>query len=74
MLAHVFISAILSFGIFTAINLKIKISGLKIMLLGMGLIAFSNAVLKGMVQGDADVIISLIGFGILLSGFFITEN
>ncbi len=74
MIGFIIILSLICWGVLYAIKTKIKVSSTKIMLLGIGIITFSNAVLKGMIKGDADTTISLIGFSILLSGFFKNDN
>jgi hypothetical protein len=48
---------------------KVKVSNVKIMLLGIALIAFSNSVLKGMIKYGIDDVISIIGLGFCIVGF-----
>ncbi|HEX3030282.1 MAG TPA: hypothetical protein VHT34_13525 [Clostridia bacterium] len=74
MIIFMVVGTVISYGIFLFVHATLKVSGLKVMLLGLGIIAFSNAVLKGMVRGDADTTITIIGFSILLSGFFIKDK
>ena len=64
-----FYLVVISF-IITAILLKVNISTIKIMLLGIALILFSNSVLKGMIMYGIDDLISVIGLSFCLVGFF----
>jgi len=74
--AESFLSMITCLAVISAIvyailgKLKVKASNVKIMLLGIALIAFSNSVLKGMVKYDVDVMLSLVGLSFCLVGFF----
>lgn len=64
-----FILVILYF-ILGAIVSRFKISGVKVMLLGISLIVFSSSVLKGMVRYGIDDLTSIIGFSFCIIGFF----
>lgn len=52
-----------------AIIAKFNISNIKIMLLGIAIIVFSNAVLKDMIKYGIDDFICIIGFSICIIGF-----
>lgn len=56
--------------IITAILSKVNISTLKIMLLGIALMLFTNSVLKGMIKYGIDDLISVIGLSFCIVGFF----
>lgn len=65
---------IISVGILGAIIAKLNISNIKIMLFGVSIIVFSNAVLKGMIKYGIDDFICIIGFCICIIGFFRRES
>lgn len=64
-----FILVVLYF-ILGAIVSKFNVSSVKIMLLGIALIVFSNSVLKGMIKFGIDDLISIMGLGFCIVGFF----
>jgi hypothetical protein len=64
-----FILVVLYF-ILGAIVSKFNISSVKIMLLGIAIIVFSNSVLKGMIKYGIDDVISVIGLSFCIVGFF----
>jgi energy-coupling factor transporter transmembrane protein EcfT len=64
-----FILVILYF-ILGGIILKFNFSSVKVMLLGIALIVFSNSVLKGMIKYGIDELISVIGLSFCIVGFF----
>lgn len=65
------VALIISYVIF---NYYIKISSVKIMLLGIGVITFSNALFKGMIRYGVDDIITIIGFSIVIAGFICKDT
>jgi hypothetical protein len=65
--------AVISF-ILAALLSNTKVSGLKVMLLGIALIVFSGSVLKGMVMYGLDEIVSIIGFSFCVVGFLKRDN
>jgi hypothetical protein len=48
---------------------RVKISSVKVMLLGIALIVFSNSVLKGMIKYGIDDVISVVGLSFCIVGF-----
>lgn len=52
-----------------AIVLRFNLSSIKIMLLGIALIVFSDSVLKGMIKYGIDNYISMIGLSFCIVGF-----
>lgn len=65
----VILAIIISF-VLTGVMSKAKVSGIKIMLLGIALITFSSSVLNGMVGYGLDGILSILGFCFCITGFF----
>jgi hypothetical protein len=53
-----------------AIVSKFNISSVKVMLLGIALIVFSNTVLKGMIKYGIDDLIAIVGLSFCIVGFF----
>ncbi|MDT8719040.1 hypothetical protein IAI10_20535 [Clostridium sp. 19966] len=53
---------------------KTKIPCVKIMLLGIGIIVFSSAVLKDKMQYGIDDLISLVGLSLCIVGFILDDN
>jgi hypothetical protein len=55
--------------IVTGVLSRVKISSVKVMLLGIALIVFSNSVLKGMIKYGIDDVISVVGLSFCIVGF-----
>lgn len=51
-----------------------EISSVKAMLLGIGIIVFTDCVLKGMIKYGIDLVFSIIGFSIVIGGFLCRES
>jgi hypothetical protein len=56
-------------AIVTGVLSRVKISSVKVMLLGIALIVFSNSVLKGMIKYGIDDVISVVGLSFCIVGF-----
>jgi hypothetical protein len=61
---------VISYFVLGAISLKFNIPSIKLMLLGIALMVFSGSVLKGMIKYGIDDLISVVGLGFCIAGFF----
>ncbi|WP_139905485.1 hypothetical protein [Clostridium thermarum] len=72
-LQMLFTMLIVSF-ILSLLLVPLRISNVKVMLLGIGIIVFSNSVLKGMIKYGIDELISVIGLSFCIVGFIKKDN
>lgn len=66
---QIIITLLIASGVTFFIIRYSKISSTKVMLLGIGLLLFSETIFAEMVKYGLDEILSVIGFGIVIGGF-----
>lgn len=69
-IVQIIITLFIASGVTFFIISNSKISSTKVMILGIGLLLFSENILAEMVKYGLDEILSIIGFGITIGGFF----
>jgi Na+/phosphate symporter len=67
---QIIITLFIASGVSFYIIRNVKIASAKAMLLGIGLILFSENILKEMVKYGLDEVFIIIGFGIVIGGVF----